>query len=341
MIRQNPFKGGMNYSYTLRRRGAIAYMNALYYYGLQVAAKIALALNDPGQAQIYLARAERIRHWFNSYFWDKKLACYRDKRRDYVHHPLDGNVWAILSGIADEAKAKSVLDFIDKNLRLDWGDRQVDRAYIFPQKTPFLQGHNYKNVMPFINAFDVLARYKLGEDDSALNLIRRCWGYMVKNDPNFTTWEWIGKKAEPDFAFTSLAHPWSAGATFILTEYILGIRPLEPGYARYLIEPHPSDLSWAKGAVPTPNGLIQISWKNHKDGFELNLNLPEKGIPVAHIPRKKAEEKIWVNDLLIYEQGKQKENPLAKITGKDSRYWHLSLKKPGKYIIVTKVEDEK
>ena len=33
------------------------------------------------------------------------------------------------------------------------------------------------------------------------------------------------------------------------------------GYAEYLVTPHPGDLAWACGAVPTPSGPIRVSWE--------------------------------------------------------------------------------
>ena len=331
LLKQNPFKGGQNYSYTLLRWGKISYVNALYYLGLKRASQIALAMNDPGQAQIYLTRAEQIERWFNDFFWDEKAGAYKEKKRDRSHHPLDGNALAILSGLADEGKARAVLNFIDQNLKLDWGDRQVEKAFRFPRKIPILSGHNYKNVLPLINAFEVQARFQLGDDAGGLDLIRRCWGQMVNNDPNYTTWEWLGKDGKPDQPITSLAHPWSSGATFILSEYILGVKPTSPGFSDYLIEPHPVDLKWAKGAVPSPRGLIKISWKNSPEKFELELNLPKGNGAMVKVPKKSGLCKIWLNQKVIYDAGSSFEHPEGKFLGESERYYKIMLFQGGTY----------
>eukprot|EP00662_Eupelagonemidae_sp_cell21_P001189 gene1189-15364_t len=36
----------------------------------------------------------------------------------------------------------------------------------------------------------------------------------------------------------SMCHPWSSGVTAWMTRGMLGLAPLEPGYARYLAAPH-------------------------------------------------------------------------------------------------------
>ena len=61
------------------------------------------------------------------------------------------------------------------------------------------------------------------------------------------------------------AHPDTALAG-VLTNYVLGIRPLEPGYAVFAADPIAvPGLTWAKGRVPTPHGFIDVEW-SLKDG---------------------------------------------------------------------------
>jgi len=333
LIIQSFLRGGMNYSYSLIRTGPVAYPNALYYISLMDAAKIALDLGDIGQAQLFLTRADRIQNWFNNYFWQKKPGAYRDGKRDQNRHSLDGNAFAILSGLADQAKAEQVMNFVNQALKLDWGDRQVDQAYRFPRKVPFATGHNYHNVMPFINAFDALARFQLGRDQEAMDLIKRCWGNMANQDPNFTAWEWIGKGGKPDNATTSLAHAWSAGSTFLLSEWVLGVRPTEPGFAHYLIDPHPAGINWAQGAVPSPRGLIEVSWKDDPDRFEISLSLPSGQGPSLILPGKGEQIKISLNDSLIYDGKNKTANPLVLATEVKPNQVNLELKEGGSYKI--------
>ena len=65
-------------------------------------------------------------------------------------------------------------------------------------------------------------------------------------------------------------------AAYLLSRYVLGIRPGSPGFADCLIAPECCDLSWAKGAWPSPRGLIRVSWRID-DGkrFLLEGELPE------------------------------------------------------------------
>jgi alpha-L-rhamnosidase len=54
--------------------------------------------------------------------------------------------------------------------------------------------------------------------------------------------------------------------------YTLGVMPAEPGYTRVRIEPHLGRLSWAKGSVPSPHGLIMVEVTN--DALTIDSPIP-------------------------------------------------------------------
>jgi alpha-L-rhamnosidase len=39
------------------------------------------------------------------------------------------------------------------------------------------------------------------------------------------------------------------------------VQPTSPGYATFTVTPRNGDLSWARGAVVTPHGMLKVSWK--------------------------------------------------------------------------------
>jgi hypothetical protein len=57
-----------------------------------------------------------------------------------------------------------------------------------------------------------------------------------------------------------------SSVNWLLTSYILGIRPTKPGFAEAVFDPRPGSLQWAKGVVPTPRGNIKVEWKRGSDG---------------------------------------------------------------------------
>lgn len=63
--------------------------------------------------------------------------------------------------------------------------------------------------------------------------------------------------AEP--GHSSRCHGWSASPTYDLTTHVLGVRPLEPGYSRAIVDPCLGPLSKASGRVPTPLGWLSVA----------------------------------------------------------------------------------
>ncbi len=133
-------------------------------------------------------------------------------------------------------------------------------------------------VYPFISYFEVIARYQIGLDPSALTLIRREWGYMLANGPRSTMWETIGAYGGAPVDLTpSYDHGWSSGAAPALTNYALGVQPASPGFGSYVAQPHPADLKWARGTVPTPHGAIGFRWSVSKQELTATVVAPVGG----------------------------------------------------------------
>mgnify|MGYP002355947976 FL=1 len=64
----------------------------------------------------------------------------------------------------------------------------------------------------------------------------------------------------------SLCHGWASGPTAWLSQHVLGIQPLEPGFARVRIAPQLGNLQWAEGTYPTPQGLIRVRHERRPEG---------------------------------------------------------------------------
>jgi len=89
--------------------------------------------------------------------------------------------------------------------------------------------------------------------------IKTTWGHMVASG-HTTFWETI--KGAADFEGAgSLCHGWSVVPTYFYYAYVLGIRPLDIGFKRFIIDPITCGLSHAEGIVPTPHGNIEVSWR--------------------------------------------------------------------------------
>ena len=57
-------------------------------------------------------------------------------------------------------------------------------------------------------------------------------------------------------------HAWATAPINLVARYVLGVRPLTPGYSRVLIDPQLGQLCEVKGTVPTIRGPIHVhAWR--------------------------------------------------------------------------------
>ena len=62
----------------------------------------------------------------------------------------------------------------------------------------------------------------------------------------------------------------------IISAYMLGVVPVEPGFARFSFHPQPGPLDFAEGVVPTPRGNIAARWEKTADGaLGATITVPE------------------------------------------------------------------
>jgi hypothetical protein len=118
------------------------------------------------------------------------------------------------------------------------------------------------------------ALYQGGMADYALQLLTatglRSWYNMIQNGSTIT-WEAWDPRFKPNLDWN---HAWGAAPANIIPRYLMGIRPLEPGCRRILIQPQPGSLQSAEIQVPTILGPVNASF-THEDGtFTLNVNIP-------------------------------------------------------------------
>ncbi|RKN80524.1 family 78 glycoside hydrolase catalytic domain [Paenibacillus ginsengarvi] len=106
-----------------------------------------------------------------------------------------------------------------------------------------------------------------------LGTIADDWGHMLYRG---ATSFWETKEGAEAFGQAgSLCHGWSAIPVYFYYAYILGVRPVEPGFRVFRVEPVRSVFHKAAGKIPTPYGDITVEWKQTENGLELKLEHPD------------------------------------------------------------------
>ena len=122
-----------------------------------------------------------------------------------------------------------------------------------------------------------------GRYTELVDTVRDYWGKQVKAGAT-TCWETYHPGAGR--MTRSHCHGWSAAPTFFLSQHVLGVQPLEPGFATVRVAPQLCGLEWARGLVPTPRGAVGVVWSYDavKKQFELTVDLPAGAPAVIELP---------------------------------------------------------
>jgi hypothetical protein len=261
--------------------GELTYVNALYVLALDDAANLASTLGDKADAATWAHTAATIKATINRELWNPKTHVYDASTTLRDNYIQDANVTAILAGIPSKSRARQILAVLSHKLQTRFGPlvaaKPAPKAYKL-------------DISPYMGSFNVMADFATGRTAAALAMIRREWGYMINRDPGGVEWERIQLNGIPaggslGAVSDSLAHAWSTGPTPALSEYVLGVSPAAPGFARWQVAPSPAGLSWAQGVVPTPHGSISVRWRRpDSSSFVMTVRSPRGETGTVSIP---------------------------------------------------------
>jgi hypothetical protein len=266
-----------------------------YYILLRDMAWLERKVGSAATADEHDAKADAIKAAINARLWNPRLGAYGQSS----DHPdvlvEDANSLALQYGIVPAARRQSVLTA----LRRLWTPHG---AIIGPDLLD-PTGHT---IEPFANGMETAGRFAVDDPAGAFDLMRRMWGQMVdKSDPLYTGafWEFKNNDGGVNRTTASLAHGWAAAPTVQLTEQVLGVTPVDPGYATWSIKPHTGGLRWAKGTVPTAYGDIVAGWSSHPGLFELEAKTPAGTGGTIAVPVT-GTSVVTVNGRTVWHDGK-------------------------------------
>ncbi|KAK3079839.1 hypothetical protein LTS18_003772, partial [Coniosporium uncinatum] len=214
----------------------------------------------------FISRAASLRNAIQTHCWDPTAHAFRDNATTTTLYPQDANSLAILFGLTNRTQSLAISASLTRN----W-------TPIGPEPPELPQ-----NISPFITSLEIQAHFEADRADRALDLIRRTWGWYLKN-PNGTestviegyrtdgSFGYRFNRGYPNPSYTSHAHGWSSGPTSALTEYVVGLRVVGPAGQRWRLRPQFGDLEWCEGGFTTSLGKYQAKW-NRTAGAEYSLS---------------------------------------------------------------------
>lgn len=224
-----------------------------HYLALESAADMALALDLPEDAEDYRALMVRVKQGF--------LRCWNGHafRHPEYHGCTDDRVQAlaVLSGIADESYYGKLFEVF---------------------RTQF-------HASPYMEKYVMEALFRMGYGRYAMERIAQRFADMVDDPAHTTLFEgWgIGEKG---YGGGTTNHAWSGGALTVIAGQLCGIRPLEPGYSVFGVEPDPASLRNVSISVPTVRGVIEEEMRIEGNKLVLDVTVPKGTTAIVTLPEK-------------------------------------------------------
>jgi alpha-L-rhamnosidase len=204
---------------------------------------------------------------------------------------------------------------------------------------------NRVSFSPFNQYFIIQAMASMKKHDDSLDTVRYLWGGMIEyGGTTFfevfrPSWSTALGRNDPvpacQCGFTSLCHPWGGGVVKWLSEEVLGIKPIAPGFTEYAIIPHLGrSLTWVKGTTPTPKGDIGMSI--HVDTGEISMSAPAGTLGRLGIPKvEKTISSIRFNGAIVWDGVFHASNGVGGAE-EDSDYVYLNQIQPGTHALSVK-----
>ena len=236
--------------------GVNTVVNAFHYRALVVLAELAEAIGKSKHAESYRQRASRTLDSFNAEFFDKERGVYVDGVGT-DHASLHANMMPLAFGMVPTERLASVVAFVkSKGMACS------------------VYGAQYL----------LEALYRANEAEAALSLMTaehdRSWLHMLDGVGSTVALEAWDPKYKPNLDWN---HAWGAAPANLIPHYLVGVRPLAPGFKRILIKPQPGSLDFFSAMVPTIRGPVSVDL-DRTESYKLALSLPGNTTAEVHLP---------------------------------------------------------
>ena len=314
------------------KTGEVTEYNLLYYKALLDGAVLATAAGDTTDAAAYTSDAAALKTAINDNLYDSSTGLYYLSNTDTTTVAQDANSLAVLYGVAPAADDATLLAALKTDL------------WTTPYGPEPFTGSTYSSVIsPYVTGYEVDASLSASDTADAESLLETVWGDMINpSNPDYTgtMWENISaSNGQVGFgASSSLAHGWATAPVSALSGYFLGVQPATAGYATWTVEPHPGDLSWAEGSVPTPHGSIAVDWAGQSGTgeFSMQVTAPSGTTGTIAVPTYGATDPIiTVGGQTVWSDGTF--TATTGITGASANgsYVDLTGVQPGTYLVAS------
>jgi len=149
---------------------------------------------------------------------------------------------------------------------------------------------------PYMEKYVCEALFQMGQEDYALQRLKKRFKFMVESKEHTTLFEGWGAGRD-GFGGGSTNHAWSGGGLTILSQYVCGLYPLEPGWKKFTVKPNLVGLSYAETGNISMAGKVAVALKKIRSGMEIKLTVPDQS--EAHLLVPVTYKTVYVNGEVI------------------------------------------
>jgi len=227
--------------------GGSTYISSLYLTALTTVIRLHDEVGYKEDADRWRPLANRVKSAIHDLCWDKKQRLFAEspelKEKPVSQH---SQVQPILAGAATEDQISQIMNKLFTNA--------VSGFMLKPY------GYYLARALEQTGHYEEFRKHQL-ED------------YRQMMARHLTTWQEGGEPGRSD------CHAWSSWPAVDFLTAVLGIKPLKPGFEEILVKPQ-FIYDYAKGQMPTVQGMVKVNWKKVGKKIEMDVEGPE-GTPIT------------------------------------------------------------
>ncbi len=232
--------------------------NCFYYRALNAFAEIAFDLGCHNDYREYKQRANILKNAVRKTLFNPESGLFIDSEGS-INSSIQANYHAVAAGLAKDCKLNNIVKLLkSKGMQCGlWGAQ-----------------------------FLLEALFQSGAEDFAIKLMTsegpRSWLNMLKQGATMTMECW-SNELQPEQDWN---HAWSTSPLNIIARFLMGIRPLAPGFRKILIQPQSGFVKNASLKLPTVSGEIYAGFKQNSSNYELKIKIPGNCSATVILPEK-------------------------------------------------------
>jgi alpha-L-rhamnosidase len=276
--------------------------NIWYYMALDGAARMADVLGQTSDATTYRSRMTEFKPAFLARFWNgtELRTPGRSGGTDDRGHGL-----AVVAGLLGSDQWPAVLNVLKR----------------VTESGPYLEKYDLESFFLMNDAKDGLAR------------MRQRYSTMIQSKYS-TLWEgWSTSDG-------TINHAWTGGPLTLMSHYVAGVAPTQPGYAEFQVMPQLGDLTQVTASVPSRKGAISVDIKRGPP-FAMQVVVPAAaratvGVPIDAVTAQNSSHiEVTLDGTVVYSAGSSKASTSVPFAGEASGYVKFVLN-PGAHMFAAR-----